>query len=244
MHINFILFSYSTIYVIILILAFCIIVLLGVKMMNLKVSDIFQQKLNEIQSRIPVRLKGVSDSTPFQEYLDNAQKSIETDAIKAAGSTNHINDIQRARLSLSKSTAFIPTDKVKLMEMINDNIKTASLKYHVDPELIRAVIKQESSFDPYSISNSGAQGLMQLMPDTADAIHVENPWDIAQNIDGGTSFLKEQLVSFNGDLSLALAAYNAGPNNVTKYNGIPPFPETQNYVEKVLQYYQQYSNNK
>jgi len=208
--------------------------------MVIKVSDIFQQKLNEIQSRIPVKLRRTSDSIPFQEYLDGVQKSNTYDNT----GTNHANDLERAKLSLAANTSFIPVDKVKLMEMINENIQTASAKYNVDADLIKAVIKQESSFNPYSMSSAGAQGLMQLMPDTADILGVENPWDIKQNIDGGTKFLKDQLTSLGGDLSLALASYNAGPGSVAKYNGIPPFPETQDYVQKVLKYYQQYSNNK
>lgn len=210
------------------------------------VSDIFQQKLDEIQARIPVRLKGASyNGAPFEEYLNNAAVSDGADSetlmdiIKTG--IDHSTDLQRARASLAANTAGLTTDKVKLLGLIDENIQTAGAKYHIDPNLIRAVIKQESAFNPYSISSAGAQGLMQLMPDTADGLGVANPWDISQNIDGGVRYLKDQLVAFNGDLSLALAAYNAGPNSVRKYNGIPPYAETRNYVQKVLSYYNQYS---
>lgn len=219
-------------------------------MMIPKVSDIFQQKLDEIQSRIPVRLRGASNnSIPFEEYLGDAAVDDNEDGVIASkniptGNANHSADLQRARLSLASNTSYLSMDKVKLMGLINDNIQAASSKYHVDPDLIRAVMKQESSFNPYAISSAGAQGLMQLMPGTADALGVENPWDISQNIDGGTRYLKDQLVAFNGDLSLALAAYNAGPNSVRKYDGIPSYSETRHYVNKVLSYYRQYSEVK
>ena len=116
-------------------------------------------------------------------------------------------------------------------------VREASLRFDVPKELIWAVISVESDFDPSAKSHAGAMGLMQLMPGTAGDLKVKNPYNPRQNILGGTKYLRDLLKQFKGDQRLALAAYNAGPGNVQRYGGVPPYRETQNYVKKVLARY-------
>ena len=113
----------------------------------------------------------------------------------------------------------------------------ASQKYSVDVALLKAIAKAESNFHSNATSGAGAMGIMQLMPQTAKSLGIENAYDAYNNIMGGAQVIAQHLDRYDGNLALALAAYNAGPGNVEKYGGIPPFEETQNYVKKVMSYY-------
>jgi len=124
-------------------------------------------------------------------------------------------------------------------QIIANNVQKAAAKYNLPPELINAVIRAESNFQVRAISSAGARGLMQLMPATAKELGVENSFNIEQNIDGGAKYLRKMLDRFGGNVRKALAAYNAGPGTVIKYNGRVPYPETRQYVKRVLRFSKQ-----
>lgn len=128
--------------------------------------------------------------------------------------------------------------QVRLLPHLESVIQPAAAKYGLDPNLVAAVIWAESSGDPNAVSKKGAQGLMQLMPATARELGVGNVLDPGQNVDGGSRYLRKMLDEHEGDLSLALAAYNAGPNAVRRYGGVPPYRETRDYVGRVLRVYE------
>jgi soluble lytic murein transglycosylase len=130
------------------------------------------------------------------------------------------------------STNFHSTNKY------DDFISDASREFDVDSRLLKAMIKAESDFDPRAISRKGAMGLMQIMPENFKMLNLENPFDPWQNIRAGAQYFKKLYERFNGKLALSLAAYNAGPTAVDRYKSIPPYQETEEYVRRVLRYYQ------
>jgi len=184
-------------------------------------SNIIQQKLMEIKSSLPAavakQLSGSENNADFQSVLNNE--------------TNELTGTSASNIGLNKATGGVGIVSPEALEAY---INAASKKYNISPKVIKAVIKAESSFDPNCLSKSGAMGLMQLMPSTANGLGVKDPYDPAQNIEGGVKYLNYQLKRFDGNLELALAAYNAGPGAVEKYGGIPPYSETQNYVKKIM----------
>jgi soluble lytic murein transglycosylase-like protein len=182
-------------------------------------NNILRQKLMDIQSKLPSYVKLIKEDTvSFDELLTS---EIDSNSISDIGSPEEIGAVT-----------------VNYKGDFNEIIDYAARKYNINSSIIKSVIKAESNFNPNAVSSAGAQGLMQLMPGTAKLLGVTDSFDPAQNIDGGVKYLRDMLDKFGGNLELALAAYNAGPGNVTKYGGIPPFTETQNYVKKIMGYIQ------
>ncbi len=176
-----------------------------------EIEQSFQSLLARSQSAMPTAQQD------FQKILDKTVQ-LEKDNSKCPTSTN-------ANASRAE---------------IDSLIEEYSAKNGLDADFVKAVVRQESGFNPKATSKCGAMGLMQLMPSTAKGLGVTNAYDAEQNIYGGTKYLKGLLDRFDNNKELALAAYNAGPNAVKKYKGIPPYAETQNYVKSIMKSYDKF----
>lgn len=165
--------------------------------------------------------------------LDPQLKSVNASIIKESPQVS----LNRALEEAAALQSNIPTSKTSTKSQVLNVVNQISKKYNVDEKLVQALIKQESGFNPKARSKAGAMGLMQLMPSTAKNLGVQDPYNMVQNVEGGVKYLKSMLNKYNGNVILALAAYNAGPNAVDKYSGVPPYKETQNYVRSILANY-------
>ncbi len=208
-----------------------------------EVQSFFDQHNINITVSVKNEVKTAVASTSNSSGATSTIPSANTTPSTNVSSTSGISDT-----TPSMHTSINPGDIIKPEGYSNSGVlacsdeyeryfEEASATYGVDIKLLKAIAKQESNFNPNDVSHSGAVGIMQLMPATAAELGVSNSYDPYQNIMGGSKYIAEKISQYNGDVSLALAAYNAGSGNVAKYGGIPPFKETQNYVRKVLGYY-------
>ena len=163
------------------------------------------------------------------EELSAFEKDIMKEKANISFEKIEVKDITNNKLSHNDKA-------LERLSKYDSYINSAAEKYGVDENLIKSVILTESAAKNNAKSNASAKGLMQLMDSTATELGVENVWDAKDNIMGGTKYLSKLLDRYDGDINMALAGYNAGPGNVKKYNGIPPFKETQNYIKRVNNY--------
>lgn len=193
---------------------------------------------DEIENVTNVAPKGVK-GVKSECYKGGSSSSSSGSHVAGVGADGVIDLSYRNKVSsdVAAPTEFVPNEQSKAYD---EYIRVACAKYNLPPSFVRAIINAESNFNPRAMSEKGALGLMQLMPETGAQMGAQDRADPQQNIMGGVRFLRELNNRFDGDMIKVAAAYNAGPQAVINYNGVPPYPETQNYVSKVLKLYKQY----
>ena len=200
--------------------------------MELSGVEAIQARISEIQRRFGIEGPVPGTAVGFQRALDAELKKNDGATSPQTAGTGTTTKADAAKVTPTEASTQLSSASNETTRFIQE----AAAKYGLDSRLVAAVAEAESSGNRSEVSDVGAVGVMQLMPDTAAALGV-NPYDEKQNIEGGAHYLKQMLDTFGGDMKKAIAAYNAGPQAVKDYDGVPPYAETQNYVNKVLDLY-------
>ena len=198
-------------------------------MMDLSGVKQIQARIAEIEGQFSLQ----NQQLPGMDFASKLQQEIDKNVTSAASKAHAAQRVRET--SAAEHTTAAAQDRFANPELARV-IHSAAQKYAVDPKLVSAVAEVESGGDQNAVSPAGAVGVMQLMPDTAAGLGI-NPYDMKSNVEGGAKYLREMLDTFDGDVKKAVAAYNAGPNAVKAYGGVPPYAETQNYVTSVLDIY-------
>ena len=198
-------------------------------MMDLSGVKQIQARIAEIEEQFSLQ----NQQLPGMDFASKLQQEIDKNVTSAASKAHAAQRVRET--SAAEHTTAAAQERFANPELARV-IHSAAQKYAVDPKLVSAVAEVESGGDQNAVSPAGAVGVMQLMPDTAAGLGI-NPYDMKSNVEGGAKYLREMLDTFDGDVKKAVAAYNAGPNAVKAYGGVPPYAETQNYVTSVLDIY-------